>query len=87
MMGYSKDVATKALIETKNVGMIEAIDAIPTIMKSLKENKESANDKEIKAWGCPDCTFINAANTHFCEVCDKEAPEDTYISNFELIPI
>ena len=31
MMGYSNEIAKKSLIETKNVGLIEALDAIPNI--------------------------------------------------------
>ena len=44
-MGYSHEIAKRALIETKNAGMIEAIDAIPNIQKTLKENKKPKLNK------------------------------------------
>ena len=78
MMGYANDIAKRALIETKNVGLIEAIDAIPDIQKSIKDSKKPKTNKILKSWSCPDCTFINNPNTHFCEVCEKEAPESAY---------
>ena len=47
LMGYSHDVAKKALIEVKNAGVVEAIDAIPNIIQSMKEIKKEINSNKI----------------------------------------
>lgn len=66
-MGYSHEVAKKALIQVKNAGVVEAIDVIPEILLSRKEVK----DKVLKSWDCPLCTFINPNTNSFCEVCES----------------
>jgi hypothetical protein len=86
MMGYSHEVSKKALIETKNVGLVEAIDAIPNIVLQMKDSQKLKDQKQLNVWGCPDCTFINNPQNYFCEVCDKEAPEEAYIVVKKEIP-
>jgi uncharacterized Zn finger protein (UPF0148 family) len=81
IMGYSQQVAKKALIMTKNEGIFKAIDMIPEIQADLKKSKEEqAKGKTLIDWSCPDCTFINMSNNLFCEVCELEAPETAYVT-------
>ncbi len=81
VMGYSQQVAKKALIMTKNSGIFKAIDLIPEIQAELKKHKaEQSKGKTLIDWSCPDCTFINMSNNLFCEVCELEAPESAYVA-------
>jgi len=64
-MGYPVDVAKKALLKTKNQGIIQALD----IIQGLMEEEKQPSPRLIKDWTCQQCTYYNVNGSEKCEIC------------------
>ena len=86
-MGFSTEIAKKALIQVNNESVEAAMDAVLDLQKKgfitrVEDKKEAKKEKDfiILSWQCSVCTLINAEGKTVCEVCNSPAPQSAYKS-------
>ena len=83
-MGFSEDIAKKALVATNNESIEVAMDAAlelqkkaPAIVPRVEEKKQEG-EWILQSWACPKCTLINKEGVKVCDVCGELAPQTAY---------
>ena len=87
-MGFSIELAKKALAASQNAGIAAALDKILVIQEEEKNKaataKKTTTVTRIKSeWACEACTFINKPENKLCEICEQPAPMDAYVTEEE----